>query len=64
MKQPIYPVYNVIIRQDGEEVIIGSSEMLGNVFNVIALELERGAEEIIIRKSEFVVDARLEAMLS
>ena len=63
-KQPIYPIYNVIVRQDGEEIIIGSSEMLGNVFNVTAKEIERGADEVIIRKSDFVVDARLESMLT
>lgn len=63
MEQPIYPIYNVIVRQDGEDVIVGSSEMLGNIFNVAALEIQRGAEEVIIRKSDLVVDARLESML-
>jgi hypothetical protein len=63
MEQPIYPIYNVIVRQDGEDVIVGSSEMLGNIFNVAGLEIQRGAEEVIIRKSDLVVDARLESML-
>ncbi len=62
MEQPIYPIYNVIVRQDGKDVIVGSSEMLGNVFNVAGLEIQRGAEEVIIRKSDLVVDARLESM--
>ncbi len=53
----------MIVRQDGKDVIVGSSEMLGNVFNVAGLEIQRGAEEVIIRKSDLVVDARLESML-
>lgn len=63
MEQPIYPIYNVIVRQDGEDVIVYSSEMLGNIFNVAGLEIQRGADEVIIRKSDLVVDARLESIL-
>lgn len=52
---PLYPIFDVIV--NGK--VVGSSEMLGNIENVMCREILRGADEVIIRKSDQYVDARV-----